>query len=162
MAKKLLHILRRCAVGQQIAGEGVAKLVEMKALHTVHSFLRCPAHIGNRCRRLIPAVRPFTAEAQQVQIALQMIRCDLLQFAVGNGVFLDASGCIDVGGHRAVAQRTGKLPLDAVAAGILYVEPIVPLLPLFFLQNLNLEICFKKYNAFPIVSYGTSQYCPTY
>ena len=35
MTKKLLHILRRCAVGQQIAGEGVAKLVEMKALHIV-------------------------------------------------------------------------------------------------------------------------------
>ena len=35
MAKKLLHVLRRCAVGQQIAGEGVTKLVEMKALHIV-------------------------------------------------------------------------------------------------------------------------------
>ena len=94
MAKKLLHVLRRCAVGQQIAGEGVAKLMEMKTLHTVHPFLCYPTHIGNRCRRLIPAILPFTAEAQQVQITLQMIRCDLLQFAVGNGVLLDASGCV--------------------------------------------------------------------
>ena len=53
------------------------------------------------------AVRPFTAKAQQVQITLQMIRCDLLQLTVGDGVLLDASGCVDVGGHRAVAQRTG-------------------------------------------------------
>ena len=65
-----------------------------------------------------------------------MIRCDLLQLVVGNGVFLDASGCIDVGGHRAVALGAGKLPLDAVAAGILYIEPIVPLLSLFSYRTL--------------------------
>ena len=73
MTKKLLHVLRRCAVGQQIAGEGVAKLMEMKTLHAVHSFLCYLTHIGNRCRRLIPAILPHTDKADRLIALWRML-----------------------------------------------------------------------------------------
>lgn len=91
MTKKLLHVLRCCAVGQQIAGEGVAKLMEMKALHTVHSFLCYLTHIGNRCRRLIPAIPPHTDKADRL-IALwrMLLNRQAVDLIVGAVLFLNA------------------------------------------------------------------------
>ena len=177
--RKQVIILRPLAVHDVLHGvEGEIPLREYRETERTLQHGGVLPHGAAAQRFPHRAVRPFTAKAQQVQIALQMIRCDLLQLTVGDGVLLDASGCVDVGGHRAVAQRTGlqfllnplvqqpckgqifgfcyellfliirhglaehgfrfalalrtgKLPLDAVAAGILYIEPIVPLLSLF-------------------------------
>ena len=34
MSQKLLHVLRRCLIREQVAGESVAKLMEVEALKT--------------------------------------------------------------------------------------------------------------------------------
>ena len=57
MSEKLLHILWRCPVWEQIARECVAKLVEMEALQALDLFACRPAHNPYRIRRFECSVR---------------------------------------------------------------------------------------------------------
>ena len=57
VSQKLLHILRRSSVREQVACECVSKLMEMEALQAVNLSACRPAHKPHRTRRFIRAVR---------------------------------------------------------------------------------------------------------
>ena len=60
MTKKLLHILRRCAIGQQIGGEGMSEKMEMK-LSQIRYYRSCSAaDAAYRCGGFKGSVQSYT------------------------------------------------------------------------------------------------------
>ena len=64
VTQKLLHILRCCAIGQQIGSEGMSEQVEMKLTQIRHYCSRSAADAAYRCGRFTGSVRSYTDHRQ--------------------------------------------------------------------------------------------------